>query len=39
MQISPPPQTGTELSSKLKYPYLKDYYRFYFSTNFFRNGR
>ena len=38
MQISPPP-TGAELSSKLKYPYLKDHYEFYFSANFFRNGR
>ena len=28
MQISLP--IGAELSSKLKYPYLKDHYRFYF---------
>ena len=26
----PPPQIGAELSSKLKYPYLKDHYRFCF---------
>ena len=29
MQISPS-TIGAELSSQLKYPYLKDHYRFYF---------
>ena len=32
--LNTPALTGAELSSKLKYPYLKDHQRFYFSTNF-----
>ena len=32
MLITPP--IGSELSSKLKYPYLKNHYRFYFLTSF-----
>ena len=34
MQIIPP--IGAELSSKLKCPYLKDYYRFYFLPIFYK---